>query len=176
MRLALKQAIGAFSKAAVLFAGLLLLACIPAQAQKKRPYPSIQSYIDTFAGQAVYLQRETGIPASVILGVAIVESAYGNSKNSQILHNHFGIIGSNNLRQRGLRYRSRYKEYESDSASFAHFCTVIMSKPYYEKIKGMRNNGIWLKHISKTYTTARSKWAKRVLFIIRKYKLGRFNA
>lgn len=176
MRLVMNPLLINVSKVLILIAGLILLSSPETRAQQIRPYSTINAYVDSFAGHAVMLQRETGIPASVILGVAIVESAYGNSKNCRLLHNHFGIIGSNNLRQRGVKYRSRYKEYESDSASYAHFCSVIMSKPYYPKIKGMRNNGIWLKRISRTYTTARSKWTKRVLFIIRKYKLGRFNA
>jgi hypothetical protein len=141
---------------------------------KAKPYTP-QKYIDKFAPIAIQLSIETQIPSSVILGVAIVESGFGNSKNCRLLNNHFGVKGKNTLRQRHKTYRSKYKEYASDSASYADFCRIVSSKKYYPKIKNSRHNSIWLKHISKTYAKARKRWVKGVLYAIKKYHLGKFN-
>ena len=141
---------------------------------KAKPYTP-QKYIDKFAPIAIQLSIETQIPSSVILGVAIVESGFGNSKNCRLLNNHFGVKGKNTLRHRHKTYRSKYKEYASDSASYADFCRIVSSKKYYPKIKNSRHNSIWLKHISKTYAKARKRWVKGVLYAIKKYHLGKFN-
>jgi hypothetical protein len=34
---------------------------------------------------------------------------------------------------------------------------------------------LWLKHISKTYAIARKKWVTRILLVIKKYRLDRYN-
>jgi hypothetical protein len=34
---------------------------------------------------------------------------------------------------------------------------------------------LWLKHISKTYAAARKKWVTRILLVIKKYRLDRYN-
>ena len=58
------------------------------------------------------------IPSAVILGVAIIESGNGTSRNSRLLRNFFGIKGKNNLlKTKGIR--SSYKQYRSDTASFS---------------------------------------------------------
>jgi Bax protein len=134
-----------------------------------------KTYIETFKGQAIQLMHETAIPASVILGIAILESGFGNSKNCVLLHNHFGIIGKNNLKERGLKYKSRYKFYESDSASFVAFCQTVQSKPYYEKLKGQTKTNVWLKKIGRTYSQSYKKWMNRVLNIIKKYHLKNYD-
>lgn len=132
-------------------------------------------YIQTFEQQSVSLMNETGIPASIILGIAMLESGFGNSKNCVLLHNHFGIVGSNNLKERGIKYKSRYKSYESDSASYVHFCQVVQSKPYYAKLKGTTKVNAWLKGIGRTYSRSYKNWMKRVLNLIKKYHLKEYD-
>lgn len=151
-----------------------LLLCLGFLSQVWAKYTP-QSYIKTFERQSVNLMQETGIPASIILGIAMLESGFGNSKNCVLLNNHFGIVGSNNLKARGIKYKSRYKSYESDSASYAHFCTVIQSKPYYAKLKGTTKTSTWLKNIGRTYSRSYKNWMKRVLNLIKKYHLNQYD-
>ena len=66
---------------------LLVLSFSSVKAQKKH------SYIEKHKEIAAQLSQEYGIPSTVILAVAFVESGGGTSKNSQILNNHFGIVG-----------------------------------------------------------------------------------
>ena len=70
---------------------LLVLSFSSVKAQKKH------SYIEKHKEIAAQLSQEYGIPSTVILAVAFVESGGGTSKNSQILNNHFGIVGKNTV-------------------------------------------------------------------------------
>lgn len=135
-----------------------------------------QSYIERFAPTAIELMREYEIPASILLGVAFLESGYGNSKNARLLKNHFGLVGKNNLRKKGVKYRSHYKEFDTDEDSYRYFCSTIASKPFYPQLKGNVNYKLWLNKIHHgKYAKAKQKWIKRVTQIIRKYNLIRFD-
>ena len=65
--------------------------------------------------------EETGVPASVILAVAIHESAYGNSRIARHLNNHFGIKGKNQSKT----IRSAYKGYDTPLDSYRDFVGLL---------------------------------------------------
>jgi len=48
-------------------------------------------FIKNFKPLADSLSEEYGIPASVILGISIIESGSGTSRNCKLLNNYFGI-------------------------------------------------------------------------------------
>lgn len=50
-----------------------------------------QSYIEKFKDNAVRIMHESGVPASIILAVAMHESANGNSNIAKTLNNQFGV-------------------------------------------------------------------------------------
>ncbi|WP_134088167.1 glucosaminidase domain-containing protein [Olivibacter sp. XZL3] len=148
----------------VLFLTLLYLGCVNTGfAQTK--------YINNHKSIADSLSKAYGIPSSVILGIAILESGNGQSRNSKLLHNHFGIVGSNKLKQtHGIK--SRYKQYNSTMGSFAHFCKLISSKYFYARLKGTDDAGKWVDAISKSgYSTHPETWKSRILKTISRYNL-----
>jgi uncharacterized FlgJ-related protein len=108
----------------------------------------------------------------VILGVAMLESGSGTSKNAKLLRNHFGIVGRNNLAKRGETYRSVYREYETDTASYRSFVKLILKRKWYPAMKGNEDYNAWLdKLIHSNYSSAGNVWVSRVRSMIRKYKL-----
>lgn len=134
-----------------------------------------KEYIDKFAPIAMMMMREYEIPASVMLGIAFLESGYGNSRNAILLKNHFGLVGKNSLRKRGKRH-SAYKEFDNDTLSYEYFCKTIVSKKYYPKLKGNINYKLWLSKIYKNnYAKLKRLSIKRVSSIIKKYHLYRFD-
>src|SRR5688572_4035402 len=83
-------------KALLLAVTVLIGSCVLAQSP----------YIKKFKPLADSLSEEYKIPTAVILGVAIIESGAGTSRNSKLLHNHFGIIGKNDLlKTKGIKSR-----------------------------------------------------------------------
>jgi flagellum-specific peptidoglycan hydrolase FlgJ len=129
-------------------------------------------YVQKYRPLADSLSEEYGIPAAVILGVAIVESGSGTSRNAKMLNNHFGIVGKNKLlKTKGIK--SRYKQYDSVEDSYHAFCKLLKKKKYYKKLKDNKDYKLWVDAISKSgYTEAPATWKQRVSDVIRKNKLA----
>ncbi|MGY3214597.1 glucosaminidase domain-containing protein [Mucilaginibacter sp. HD30] len=144
-----------------------------AQAQKN----TSQSYIEQFKDNAISIMRETGIPASIILGIAMHESGNGNSSVAKNLNNQFGFKGNGGsvYYKNNKKVRSSYKKYDSILESFTDFARVItqrrdrgaisaeLTETQYEK---------WVKGIQRSGYASSKKWSAQVLAIIRKYELN----
>src|ERR1035438_5683024 len=97
----------------IIIIGLLAL-MFSAQAQNK-------AYIANHKLLSAILAKTYGIPASVILAVASVESSGGNGPAAKVLNNHFGIVGKNEIVNR-FGHKSRYKQYANELGSYIDFC------------------------------------------------------
>lgn len=131
---------------------------------------SAQEYIDTYKEWAIEAMHEYGVPASVILAIAMHESANGNSKVAIYLNNHFGIKGQNNSKQ----IRSSYKDYESIRDSYNDFINYLKT--------GKKFNALFSKYPSYDYQSwaygimrggyASSRtWASHIIALIKKHEL-----
>ena len=129
-------------------------------------------FVKRFRPLADSLSTEYGIPASVILGISILESSSGTSRNCKLLNNYFGIVGKNKLlKRKGIK--TRYKQYDNATASFIDFCHIIKKKKFYKILKGNMNYKLWVDAISKKgYSEIPDIWKERVLTTIRKNKLS----
>jgi uncharacterized FlgJ-related protein len=138
---------------------------------------SVTRYVNNHKETAVKLMNETGIPASVILGVAMLESGSGTSKNAKLLHNHFGIVGKNKLHKvKGATYRSKYKEFASDAESYQYFVNMLSRKKWFSKVKGKPEYKLWLTHMNHGgYSSAGQEWVRRVTNMITKHKLYKLD-
>jgi Bax protein len=143
---------------------VLLILIQPAFGQSK--------YIKKYKPLADSLSEKYKIPVSVILGVAIIESGAGKSRNSILLNNHFGIIGKNDLlKTKGIK--SRYKQYKDVTSCYVAFCKLLKKKKYYDKLKGNRDHVLWLDAMCKAgYSEAPVEWKANITAAIRKHKLS----
>ncbi|MFD2918844.1 glucosaminidase domain-containing protein [Terrimonas rubra] len=130
------------------------------------------AYVNTYKPVADSLSGVYGIPSSIILAIAIVESGAGTSRNSKLLNNHFGIVGKNNLlKTKGIK--TRYKQYNSVLGSYVDFCKLLSRRKYYARLKGNNDYKLWIDAISKAgYSEAPVEWRKRITSTIQKYKLA----
>lgn len=88
------------------------------------------SYVERYAGLAVWEMERAGVPASIKLGQAILESRWGTTDLARIANNHFGIKcggvweGLSYMKEdddydaRGNLIPSCFRRYESAEASF----------------------------------------------------------
>jgi flagellum-specific peptidoglycan hydrolase FlgJ len=148
----------------VLLVSFLIIAGQCAFAQSK--------YIKKYRPMADSLSAAYGVPASIILGVAILESGSGTSRNCKLLNNHFGIVGKNNvLKTRGIK--TRYKQYPDSLASYVDFCKLMRKKKFYKKLKDNMDYKLWADAISKAgYSEVPDYWKTKVIETIRKNKLS----
>ena len=126
-------------------------------------------YVKLFKPYADSLSKEYGIPTAVMLGIAILESGSGTSRNAKLLNNHFGIVGKNKLTE----VKSRYKQYDHARDSYKDFCKLVKKKKFYEKLKGNTDPTVWIVALSKAgYSEVPETWKERVLSTIKKNKLA----
>jgi Bax protein len=148
----------------IIAGALCLISVFNAQAQNK-------AYVEKYKPLCDSLSAEYGIPSNVIIGVAMLESANGNSKVCRLLHNHFGIVGKNNLRETH-NIKSRYKAFENDTQSFVYFCKLVSSRKYYPKLKGTENINKWLFSIGRAGYCAKPKfWSRTIITLLKKSNL-----
>jgi flagellum-specific peptidoglycan hydrolase FlgJ len=153
-------------------------ASLPVEIKNKTKKPKeadawrqVYSYISEYTPLVDSLSEEYGIPSSVILGVAIIESGAGRDRNPQLMNNHFGVVGKNNL-MTTMHIKTMYKQYASAADSYRDFCKIISRKKYYLTLKGNTNYEAWVSEISKAgYSTSPEAWKHLVLDAIKKYKL-----
>jgi Bax protein len=143
---------------------VLMVAIFSANAQNKK-------YITNHKIIATVLGEHYGIPASVILAVAAVESAGGSGAVAKVLNNHFGIVGHNNIvNQRGNK--SRYKQYDNVYASYIDFCNLMTRKKFYSKLKNNDNPQLWIKAISRAgYSEQPEEWEKKIMSVLASNRL-----
>ena len=150
----------------LVMASLASLMLIQAQAQNR-------SFEEKYGPLADSLGAAYGIPSALILGVAIIESGSGKSRNARLLNNFFGIKGKNNLlKTKGIR--SSYKQYPNDTASFVSFCGLVSRKKLYPTLKGNPDYRLWTNALSLAgYSEIPETWKKLINAAIYKNKLDK---
>jgi len=157
---------------------LFVVATLAASAQEKN---TSQSYIEKFKDNAIAIMHQSGIPASIILGIAMHESGCGNSTIATKLNNQFGMKGSGtNVYYKGKKkVTTPYKQYESVLDSFDDFARVISEK---KKFAGLTEQlqfadyTAWVKGIEKRGYASSKTWGKQVMALISKYNLDAFDS
>ncbi len=150
-------------KRKILLLALLAVMC-SASAQNK-------SYITDHKIIATLLSEHYGIPASVILAVAAVESSGGAGPVAKVLNNHFGIVGKNNIVNH-LGHKSRYKQYENEYASYIDFCDMISRKRFYGRLKNNNNPQLWIKAMSHAgYSEVPEEWEQKIMSVLTSNKM-----
>ena len=136
-------------------------------------HAQVHAFIKKFKPLAVQLSAEFNIPVEIILGVSIIESGVGKSKNCRLLNNYFGIVGKNNLRKKNSTYHSMFKQYPDAEASFRDFCHKMSKKKFYSSLKNNDDYHDWVNAMSKSgYSQYPGIWKKNVLSVIKQYKLA----
>ena len=145
-----------------------ILLCSTAKSQ------TIQDYVEEHTDHAQELMREYDVPASVILAVAIHESAAGKSKVARHLNNHFGIKGSNS----NTEINSSYRDYDTADESYDNFVEVLQNTSSFNKLFNKCDQydyAGWARGIQRGGYASSRTWAKQVIAIINKYALYQYD-
>lgn len=155
---------------------ILLVSALAVSAQKN----TSQSYIEKFKDNAIEIMHESGIPASIILGIAMHESGCGNSTIATKLNNQFGMKGGTTsvYYKNKKKVRSSYKAYDSVLDSFQDFARIMTEKPKFSHLAdelSLSDYVGWVKGIQRAGYASSKKWGSQVLAIIEKYQLNSFD-
>jgi flagellum-specific peptidoglycan hydrolase FlgJ len=157
----------------ILLITTLLISTLAASAQKN----TSQSYIEKFKDDAIRIMHETGIPASIVLGVAMHESGCGNSTIAQNLNNQFGVKGGGSVVfiKHNKKVRSSYKKYDSVFESFQDFARIMTERKQFSHLADVLTHydySGWAHGIQRAGYASSRKWSAQVLGIIKKYDLN----
>ncbi|MBC7654101.1 MAG: glucosaminidase domain-containing protein [Oligoflexus sp.] len=114
------------------------------------------------------------VPASIILAVAIHESASGTSKIARYLNNHFGIKGPNNSTQ----INSAYKGFDAVEDSYINFIDMLESRSKFKVLFDKYTDydyRSWAYGIQRGGYAASRTWASQVIGLIKKLKLYEYD-
>lgn len=132
-----------------------------------------KKYVELYKEAAIRTMNEYGIPASIVLGIAIHESASGNSKIARHLNNHFGMKGKSGPKP----IKSAYKGYVNVNESYADFANLLKRRfsGLFTKYP-VDDYRSWVYGIQRGGYAASSTWANQVMAIIKTYKLYEYDA
>lgn len=153
---------------------IILLYCLFSPSQAFAQKVSAQKYIEAHKERAIAIMEKYDIPASIILGVAIHESAFGNSKLAQYLNNHFGIKGKNN----STEIKSAYKGYDSVEESYMDFIRILQNRKQFNHLFDKYDKDdyrSWALGIARGGYASSKTWSAQVIGIIKKYSLDQFD-
>jgi len=132
-------------------------------------------YIDKYDTLALEVLVKFQIPASLVLGIALQESAAGTSKLCKVNKNHFGVKGRVKSSKTKSGYSTSYRKFESDEAAYLHFGEMLARRKYYTVLKGDMDYMKWLKAMKAAKYATSPHWISHVDKMIKRYNLTRFD-
>lgn len=161
----------------LLLISTILLYSINAFSQTSR-----NEYISKYQLLAIEEMERSGIPASITMAQACLESADGNSKLAKKSNNHFGIKCKSSWTGKKVYYdddakNECFRKYRTVEESYIDHTDFLMNNPRYASLfkLGSTNYKGWAKGLKKAgYATAKT-YDKRLIHIIEEYKLYRLD-
>lgn len=144
----------------------------------------VRHYIDQYKAIAISEMERTGIPASITLAQAIVESKYGTSTLSLQSNNHFGIKckgGWNGKSvyfkdddyQNGRLVNSCFRGYDDPVQSYYDHSDFLLENKRYRSLfqLGKTNYTAWAKGLKACGYATNRKYAYTLIETVEKYQL-----
>lgn len=128
-------------------------------------------YVEAYKEAAIRTMNQHGVPASIILGIAIHESASGTSRIARYLNNHFGLKGSGGPKP----IPSAYKGYENVEDCYKDFVSFLKRRYASLFTNETADYRKWATTMGRGGYAASSTWTSQVLGIIKKYRLYEFD-
>ena len=134
---------------------------------------SINEYIALFTPIAVNEMNRAGIPASITMAQAILESGFGNSTLAVYANNHFGILCKPDWNGKTYTIGSLcYKKYGSVLESYEDHSNHIKSRKWYASLFDLKITDYkgWAFGLKKAGYAEAPNYAYHLILIIEKYK------
>jgi Mannosyl-glycoprotein endo-beta-N-acetylglucosaminidase len=150
---------------------------------------SIENYILKYNPIAQKESSKSGIPTSIILAQAILESGFGNSRLCRRSNNHFGIKWKksgdgdfvysfdDDYDKNGKHVPSKFMKYESASESFSHHSKFLMKKSNYQELFKYKRTDFasWAYGLKACGYSTDKNYGVDLIKLIRRYKLDKYD-
>ena len=138
----------------------------------------IGNYINTYADLAMSEMRRTGVPASITLAQAVIESDYGRSRLARKANNHFGIKCHNGWKGERIyhnddRRNECFRKYSEVRESYMDHSDFLMDGSRYSFLFSLRQDdyNAWAKGLKKAGYATNPRYARMLIDMIEKNNL-----
>jgi hypothetical protein len=153
----------------------LALIAMPAAAQRRLTQ---QEYIEKYKHLAIADQEVYGIPASVKMAQALLESDSGNSRLATQGNNHFGIKCKSTWRGETIRHdddapQECFRKYGSVEESFRDHSDFLNDSPRYQVLFTLDNTDYkaWARGLKECGYATNPQYAERLIALIERLEL-----
>ena len=139
------------------------------------------SYIDRYKGVAIAEMEKYGIPASIKLAQALLESGNGNSSLAKEANNHFGIKCGGTWSGRSIlksddNPNDCFRVYDNPEQSFKDHSQFLLRKRY-EKLFLLNKNDYkgWAYGLKEAGYATKSRYPELLIDLIERYELYKYD-
>ena len=143
----------------------------------------VLAYIDKYKSVAKENMTRTGIPASITLGQAILESGAGTGPLSIQANNHFGIKCHKEWTGPSIKYTDDeenecFRKYEDPSQSFKDHSYFLTSRPRYAELFSFQKDDYksWAYGLKAAGYATDKQYPDKLIGLIEKYQLSKYDA
>ncbi len=160
---------------------VLLVFCFGAAAQPAEYRLSRAEYIEKYKDEAIREMMMHGIPASIKLAQALVETGDGNSPLAKYANNHFGIKchgwKSFNYSVDDDAYNECFRKYGSVVESYQDHSKFLLTRPWYKPLFELRITDYagWAKGLKSAGYATHPEYAEMLIRVIEEEKLYVFD-
>lgn len=155
-----------------------ILICVQGFSQPAERRISKKEYIETYSEDAIREMHVSGVPASVTMAQAMLESDYGNSPLARYARNHFGIKchrgwTGGTFYQDDDASNECFRKYHSVYDSYRDHSVFLRTRGRYAFLFQLRTTDYkgWCKGLKKAGYATNSKYANLLIRIIEENKL-----
>ena len=142
----------------------------------------IQSYINNYKTVAQANMKKYGVPASIILGQALLESGCGAGTLCLKANNHFGIKCNNEWTGESVRYHDDvadecFRKYNNPNESFSDHSLFLTGKKRYSSLFNLNKTDYkaWAKGLKEAGYATDEQYPSKLITIIEKYQLYQYD-
>jgi flagellum-specific peptidoglycan hydrolase FlgJ len=147
------------------------------------------NYIESYNELAVIEMYRSGVPASITIAQALLESNYGTSPLAVEANNHFGIKCKNywtgikyfhkddDLNTEGELIESCFRAYENVFDSYVDHSNFLMMTPHYRHLFDLSQKDYvnWAIGLKKAGYATDPNYAKKLIRFIERYELNKLD-
>lgn len=166
----------------ILMFSLSLALLMPGFAAEKQKKMSARDYIETYKGLAVSAMQEYGIPASIKLAQALIESDNGNSPLAINANNHFGIkcktTWSGNITYKDDDEQEEcFRSYKNVYDSYRDHSDFLANSPRYRSLFDLDPTDYkgWARGLSYAGYATNPNYSNMLIKLIEQYRLDKLD-
>jgi flagellum-specific peptidoglycan hydrolase FlgJ len=143
---------------------------------------SVKAYIERYSKIAVAEMDKFGIPASITMAQAIIESRSGKSALAVYNNNHFGIKCFSKSCAAGHcsnytddNHKDFFRKYANSTDSWREHSQFLMKNRYRDLLKFGKNYKVWARGLRDFGYATDQSYDKKLISVIERYELNKLD-